>query len=201
MMKLPGLAVKRELSQKRPEVEAHTFSGIGTGLARLDAFDWLAKINALCAEIQPKVAVVSLGANDRQPMKMPDGSGIAQPDTDEWNTEYAKRIASTMDHFIENGCERIIWLLLPPMRDPVVNRHATKLNELTADAAQSRPQVSLFDVGRLVADRRTDGFSERIIDSRNATAVTVRERDGIHLSPQGARILADALVEKYWTVE
>lgn len=201
MMRLPGMAVERELARTRPEVTARTFSGIGTGLARLDAFDWLGKISELCAEQKPKVAVVALGANDRQPMQLPDGRGISQPGTDEWNAEYAVRIANAMDLFIDNGCEKVIWLLLPPMRDPVVDRHAATLNEMATAAAQSRPHVTLFDVGSLVADRRTGGFTERIIDPRTAAAVAVRERDGIHLSPQGARLLASAIVEKYWKAE
>lgn len=201
MMRLPGMAVEREMARNRPDVKAHTFAGIGTGLARLDAFDWLAKISELCAEHNPKVAVVALGANDRQPMQLPAGRGIAQPDSDEWVYEYALRIARAMDLFTESGCETIIWLLLPPMRDSVVDQHAAKLNELVTAAAQTRPQVILFDVGSLVADRRTGGYTERIIDARTAAAVAVRERDGIHLSPQGARLLASALVEKYWSSE
>lgn len=201
MMRLPGMAVERELAKNQPDIKAHTFSGIGTGLARLDAFDWLAKISELCVEHRPKVAVITLGANDRQPMQMPDGQGVSQPDTDEWHTEYAARMARAIDLFLENGCEKIVWLLLPPMRDPVVDQHAKKLNELVTNLAQTRPQMTLFDVGSLVADRRTGGFTMRIIDPHTAAAVAVRERDGIHLSPQGARLLATALVEKYWSAE
>jgi uncharacterized protein len=198
MMRLPGMAVERELARRMPSIKAHTFSGIGTGLARLDAFDWLAKIEELCALHTPKVAVVALGANDRQPMQIAESHSVVQPDSAEWDAEYAARIARTMDLFISKGCEKVIWLLLPPMRDPVVHEHAMKLNQLATAAAAARPKVTLYDVGSLFVDRRTSGFTERMIDPTNASAVVVRERDGIHLSPQGARMLATALVEKYW---
>ena len=78
MMKLPGLAMERELA-RLPGVEAHAFAGIGTGLARLDAFDWMGKIDELCAAHHPQVAVVALGANDRQPMLLPGSGKTAGP--------------------------------------------------------------------------------------------------------------------------
>lgn len=198
MMRLPGMAIERELRRTRPDVEVHSFSGIGTGLARLDAFDWLEKIRELSLEHRPAIAIVALGANDRQPMQLPGGGAILQPGTEEWNQEYANRIEQAIDLFIENDCERIVWLLLPPMRDPLVDRHARNVNALVTALAQTRPQLSLFDVAALVADRRTGGFTDRIVDLRTAAAISVREADGIHLSPRGARLLAAALVEQYW---
>lgn len=197
MMRLPGMAMERELS-RLPGIKAHTFSGIGTGLSRLDVFDWLEKIKELCTEHKPKVAVVSLGANDRQPMQLPDGRGVVQPDTPEWDAEYADRIGRAMDLFVSSGCDRVIWLLLPPMREQVIDGHAKKLNALIEAESAKRKQVTLFDVGSLVSDRRTGGFTERIIDSKTSGTVMVRDRDGIHLTPQGARMLAAALIEKYW---
>lgn len=199
MMRLPGLAVERELA-RLPGVEAHTFSGIGTGLARLDAFDWLGKIDELCEQHRPKTVVVALGANDRQPMQLPGGSGIVQPDSYIWAAEYAKRIGQALDRFAEGGVEQIIWLLLPPMRDTQVDQHARRLNTLLEEEAKRRPQLVLYDLGKLFADRR-GGYTERIIDPQTAAAIPVRDRDGIHLTPQGARLLARALIDQYWTNE
>ncbi len=197
MMRLPGVAIERELSQK-PGVEASTFAGIGTGLARLDAFDWLAKIDELCAERKPHTAVVALGANDRQPMALPEGKGIVTPGTPEWDREYAERIGKAMDRLVAGGCESVIWLLLPPMRDPEIDEHARRVNALAAEQAESRPQVSLFDAARLVAHRRTGGFTERRTDPQTAASIRIRDADGIHLTPDGARLLATALIRTYW---
>ena len=91
MMKLPSLAIERELAKTQPSVKAISFATIGTGLARLDAFDWLGKIDELCAQEHPKMAVVALGANDRQPMQLPSG-GIVALGSPEWKTEYTHRI-------------------------------------------------------------------------------------------------------------
>ena len=195
MMRLPGMAMERELSRKGG-IEAFTFAGIGTGLARLDAFDWLAKIDELCAQRQPKVAVVALGANDRQPMLRTEG--LVHPGTAEWDAEYVLRLGQAMDRLAGGGCERVIWLLLPPMRDAVVDEFARRINELVKQAAAGRPGVEARDFSGLVADRRTGGYTDRTMDPRTAEAIRVRDPDGIHLTPDGARMLAQELVKEYW---
>lgn len=197
MMKLPGIAMERELRQL-PGIQAFSFSGIGTGLARLDAFDWIAKMDSLCAEHKPKVAVVALGANDRQPMQLEGSAAVVQPGTPEWDAEYARRIGLAMDHLIAGGCERVIWLQLPPMRDPQVSEFAKHINALIVSEAARRPQVIAHDFSKLVTDRRTGGFTERMMDPKTAAAVRIREADGIHLSADGSRMLAKSLVETYW---
>ena len=196
MMRLPAHAMERELA-KMPDIEVATFSGIGTGLARLDAFDWLAKIDELCAAHRPKLAVVALGANDRQPM-MKEDRGLVQPGTPEWDTEYAARVGRAMDRLLAGGCDRIIWLQLPPMREPVMAEFARHVNELVVAQAAQRPQVVAHDFSALVADRRTGGFTARRMDPLTAASISVRDIDGIHLSPEGAHLLANALIKEYW---
>lgn len=197
MMKLPGLAMERELA-RLPGVEAHAFAGIGTGLARLDAFDWMGKIDELCAAHHPQVAVVALGANDRQPMLLPGSVGVVQPGTAEWDAEYGRRIGLAMDRLRAGGCEQVIWLLLPPMRDPAVSEFAQRINGFIAAQAASRPFVKAHDFSKLVVDRRTGGYTERMTDPQTAATIRIREGDGIHLSPDGSRILATALIAEYW---
>ncbi len=197
MMKLPGFAMERELA-RLPGIQTASFSGIGTGLARLDAFDWLAKIDELCAAHRPKVAVVALGANDRQPMQLAGGGAPLEPGTPEWDAEYSRRAGQALDRLRAGGCEHVIWLLLPPMRDATMDGFARHLNGLVTAQAAGRPQVIAHDFSRLVADRRTGGYAERLMDPQTAAAIRVRDVDGIHLTPDGARILALALIEEYW---
>ncbi|NLB65233.1 MAG: DUF459 domain-containing protein [Lentisphaerae bacterium] len=197
MMRLPGMAMERELT-RLTDVEVTVFSGIGTGLARLDVFDWLAKIDELCARVHPKVAVIALGANDRQPMLCPGSATIVQPDTPEWLQEYAARVGQAMDRLLNGGCERVIWLLLPPMRDRSTDAFARQINTILQTEAAKRGEIIAHDFSALVADRRTGGYTDRIMDLKTAAAVQVRETDGIHLSPNGARLLATDLIRTYW---
>ena len=196
MMKMPGLAIQRKLL-KNADNKAFSFYGIGTGMSRLDSFDWLEKIESLCKEHKPKVAVVAFGANDNQPISMADGS-IEQPLTKAWDREYSSRLGKAMDIMIKSGCRRIIWLSLPPMKDPKLDAFVKHVNGLAAAEAGSRAEVAVFDAGRIVADPKTGGFTERLLNSKTAETVLVRDRDGIHLSPQGSGLLADGLIEQFW---
>ncbi|MDR0993575.1 MAG: DUF459 domain-containing protein [Verrucomicrobiota bacterium] len=196
MMKLPGLAMERELS-KLPDVQATTFSGIGTGLARLDAFDWLEKMRDMCAEYHPNVVVVALGANDRQPMQSASGT-ILQTGTPEWDAEYARRVGEAMDILLDGGCRQVIWLLLPPMRDAVANTFAEKVNATILAEAEKRPAVLPYDFSPLVVNRRTGAYTERIMDPKTAASVKIRDNDGIHLAPDGARLLSTKLIQDFW---
>jgi uncharacterized protein len=196
MMKLPGLAIQRKLL-KETEIKVFSFYGIGTGMSRLDAFDWLDKMAALCKEHKPQAAVAAFGANDNQPISMADGS-IAQPLTEAWDREYSSRIGKAMDALIQGGCRRIVWLSLPPMRDEKLNSFVQRINLLAAAEAGSRTEVAIFDTGRIVSDPQTGVFTERLLNKKTAETVLVRDRDGIHISPQGSRMLADALIEQFW---
>lgn len=197
MMRLPGKAMERELA-KKPGIEVTAFSGIGTGLARLDAFDWLAKIDELTTAANPKIALIALGANDRQPMLIPGTATVVQPGTPEWIAEYTSRIGGAMDRLIQGGCEKVIWLLLPPMRDPAVNSFAQTVNTIVSAEAAKRPAVIAHNFSSLFADRRTGGYTDRMLDFKTAASIIVREADGIHLSPEGARILSLDLIKTYW---
>ncbi len=198
MMRLPGQWLERELARLPGDIQATSYAEIGVGLARLDAFDWMAKIDELCAERRPKVAVVALGANDRQPMQLDHGTGLVHPGTPEWDAEYARRIGDAMDRLLAGGCETVIWLLLPPMRDSVVDTFARHLNESVVAVAAGRPKVRTHDFTALVADRRTGGYTDRVIDTRTAAPIRVRDPDGIHLTPEGSRMLALSLIQTYW---
>ncbi|MBU1909438.1 MAG: DUF459 domain-containing protein, partial [Verrucomicrobia bacterium] len=56
MMQIPAHALELELS-KRLEVKTRAFTRIGTGLARLDVFDWMERIRSLVEEFTPDTAL------------------------------------------------------------------------------------------------------------------------------------------------
>ena len=60
MMRLLGNAMEKELG-KLPEVKASSFTSLGSGIARLDAFDWMAKSISLMDEKKPSTVVVFFG--------------------------------------------------------------------------------------------------------------------------------------------
>lgn len=197
MMRLLGSAMEKELAQKQGIV-ASSFSSIGTGLARLDAFDWMQKMTELLTERKPMVVVVSLGANDRQVIVSGDGSKLLVG-SKEWESEYARRVTQFMDMLQGGGVKHVIWLTLPDMKDPGQQAYAVRVNKIFADIAATHAQVKVFETAPVLA-AKAGRFVSYVMGSDGAI-VTVRDPDGVHLSTDGARRLAQALVLTYWKTE
>lgn len=197
MMRLLSVAMEKELKAAGVGPAA-SFSSLGSGLARLDAFDWFAKVESLMAEQKPATVVVTLGANDRQALKDAQGR-VVQFGTPEWAQEYRLRIGRIMDEILKGGAKRVIWLLLPDMKESAQQEYAQLLNEEYAKeaAVETRAgKVVLFDTRPLLT-RRVGTFSLYVM-SPNGAALTVRDTDGVHLTSVGAQRVAQAIVKTYW---
>lgn len=197
MMRLLGIAMEKELKAAGVQPTA-SFSSLASGLARLDAFDWFAKADALMKEHKPATVVVSLGANDRQTLKDVTGR-VVMLGTPEWEREYALRIGRIMDELIKGGATRVIWLLLPDMREPVQQEYAKLINTIfTKEAAVEtrKDKIVLFDSSPLLS--RKPGTFSLYVMAPDGAVLTVRDADGIHLTNPGAKRVAQSLVKTYW---
>jgi len=197
MMRLLGIALEKELKAANVQ-PATSFSSLGSGLARMDAFDWFAKVQSLMAEHKPATVIVTLGANDRQTLK--DAAGRVVPfGTPEWEAEYSLRIGRIMDEIDKGGAARVIWLLLPDMKEPVHQEYAQLVNaiakkEATVDARKDK--FVLFDMAPLLS--RKPGTFSMYMMAPNGSALTVRDVDGVHVTSVGAQRVAQAIVKTFW---
>ncbi len=197
MMRLLGVAMEKQF-KKAGVQPAVAFSSLGSGLVRPAAFDWNAKIDELCEANHPKTVFVSLGTNDRQTLEGGE-NGPIRYGAPEWEPEYAARIASFMDHILSNKVDRIVWLLLPAMKEPANNEHAQLVNRIVTEAAQAesrRDRVTLFDLGPVLS-RHPGQFSPYIM-SATGEALTVRDPDGVHLTNDGAKLVARSILKTFW---
>ncbi len=196
MMRLLGKAMEKEL--KKAGFESTAFSSLGSGLARLDAFDWYTKIETMMKETKAVTVVVTLGTNDKQTL-LDDKGNELQFGTAEWRVEYSQRIGRAMDTIIGNGAKHVIWLTLPDMKDPLDQVYAEIVNEVYQEqaAVESRKDiVVLYEMRSLIS--RTPGKYTSFIMSLQGEALTVRDQDGVHLTMTGAKIVAEALVKTFW---
>ena len=196
MMRLLGKAMEKEL--KKEGFAAKSFTSLGSGLARLDAFDWYTKIETMMKETQAATVVVTLGANDRQPLLNESGQTL-QFGTEAWREEYGQRIGRAMDTLISNGAKHVIWLLLPDMKDRTHQLYAEVVNELYREQAAvetRKDSVILFDMRPLIT--RTPGTFTLFIMSPQGEALSVRDTDGVHLTMTGAKIVAEGLIKTFW---
>lgn len=167
---------------------------IGTGLARPDVYNWPAAVAHHMAADDPDVVVVIFGANDDQDM-MVNGSRVAL-DTPAWQAEYARRASQVIDAVPPR--HTLVWLELPPTARPKLNRTAAVIDRALAVAAAGHPNVELVDLRPAVAP---GGAFAEYLPGPGGQALQVRDSDGVHLTPAGAKRvlpLIDAAIRRHW---
>ncbi|MBP7829253.1 MAG: DUF459 domain-containing protein [Kiritimatiellae bacterium] len=192
MMQIPAHSLELALSRK-PEVQTKAFTRIGSGLARLDVFDWLAQMRTLVDEFKPDTALVFLGANDHQAMKT--GEAVIQPGDAAWEAEYARRVGEAMDLLGAGKGTRVLWLQLPDMKEDKNREDADLMNRIFSAEAAKRG-VTFFET-RPVLSRTPGKFAPYVIQA-NGMPLRVRSSDNIHLSREGADLLAAAVIDFLW---
>jgi hypothetical protein len=179
------------------KVKARIEVKYGTGLVRLDAFDWLAHARDLAAT-PADLTIVMIGGNDAQDISGSAGRlGMA---TKEWQAEYARRARQVMTTLAADG-RRVMWVGMPVPRSAKLRRAFESLNSAVRSAAAGNPLVTYVDVW---ADYAPRGKYVDYLDDGSGRQVKVRNRDGIHLAKPGAAMLARklrALVVQEWALD
>ncbi len=198
MMRLLGREMEKAF--KKADIQpAVAFSSLGSGLVRPSAFDWTAKIDELIATNQPKTVFVALGTNDRQAIEVDGGGIVKYENADLWRSTYSKCIGGVMDQLIKGGVTRIVWMLLPDMNDAVTQEHAQLVNVIIREqaAVETRKDVvTLLDLGPILS-KRPGKFTRYMMD-QSGKSLTVRDPDGVHLSVDGGKLVAQTILKKYW---
>ncbi len=190
MMRITAHALELEAA-KRPGVEVRSFTSLGSGIARLDVFDWMAKADELVAEFKPEVTIAWFGTNDRQALQVKDE--VIQPGAPGWNQEYARRVGELMDKLAPGEGTRVVWLELPHMRDPKIHADVEAINALVQAEVERRERVEYFRT-RTLLNRKADVFSPYIVGAKGMP-LEVRDTDGVHLNRAGADLMASRLMK------
>ena len=168
----------------------HSSAAIGTGLARLDLFDWYAQITKSVQTHKPEIAIVMLGGNDNQALRTE--SGIVPFGAPAWGAEYARRVGKFLDLMSTGGVQRIYWLELPAMRESRLDTDVQSINKIVQQEVARRKQ-NFFET-RLLLSKTSDGAYSAYVFQPNGMPLHVRLEDGIHLNRKGAEWLADRLI-------
>jgi hypothetical protein len=162
---------------------------IATGLTRPDAYNWPAALVDDVERIDPELVVVMFGGNDGQGIVEPDGTVHQQVTDPGWAPEYARRVAGVMDQLRGDGDTLVYWVLQPPMRDADFDARIDIINGVYEDEARDRPWVQVVDTAPLFGT--ADGSYADTLPGVGGAVTDLRQGDGIHLSRDGADLLAD----------
>ena len=162
-----------------------------TGLARPDFFNWPAELLEIAAEDDPELVVLFMGGNDWQAMESPDG-GILRRGTDEWLSEWAWRMQIAFD-VMAAPHRHIVWVGLPPARSEPFRDGYRQINELSWLVTLTRSDVTMVDIWDLFGG--DEPYQQSVSPLSGGDPVRVRQEDGIHLNPTGARWVAEMIME------
>lgn len=200
LMKILSSALERELA-KRGYTRLVVFTSIGSGLARLDLLNWPDQLRAQIERAQPEVLIMHIGPNDNQPIKTAGGTVIPQS-APEWADEYLQRVKTCLGIMRAGGVKLVVWIGAPDMRDPNLQAHVDRVNQIFRSAMLDYPIARYFDTQRIFS--RTPGKFTMYVQGRDGMPISVRSSDGMHFNRAGSEILANAvanMVEEWQTEE
>jgi hypothetical protein len=178
----------RPMLAGRPQTAFASRGKVSSGLARPDFFNWEREMATLAAAHAPDTVIVMIATNDNQTLARPDGTKIAfgRPG---WDAEYARRVRRLVEIARSaNPSARIYWLGAPVMADPKLNADVAAVNAVIARELAALPGCRYIDVSRTLADPAGRYAQAKLTpDGPKAT----RTKDGVHLTPFGAKLLAN----------
>ena len=162
-----------------------------TGLARPGYFNWPVHFFAIAANYDPEVVVATLGSNDWQGMTSPDEK-ILSRGSDEWRTEWSRRLAVAFD-VLEAPHRHVIWVGLPPTRSDETRRGYATMNELATVVSAERDFVTMIDIWGMFGGDEPYREAVPPPGDPDGRPVDVRQQDGVHLNQAGARWVIDLI--------
>lgn len=162
-----------------------------TGLVATWFYNWAAHLKALLAEYHPKVVVVFLGANDEQNFYH-DGR-YDSFGTKAWKEVYAPRASELLTEAGQAGA-KVLWVGMPPMADPSFTSAMKTLNGVFRNAVAAHPGAADY-LSTMTVLGTAKGAYRATVSGPEGTE-PLRAPDGVHITRQGAALVADAVVAR-----
>ncbi|WP_275785053.1 SGNH/GDSL hydrolase family protein [Pararhizobium gei] len=170
--------------EETPGIVIETRANGSSGLVRDDYFDWPKALPGYISEVKPSVIIVSLGANERQQMKI--GSAREKFGTDAWLAEYARRAGVLAASAREENIP-LLWVGMPPFQSTAMTADMVTLNGIFRTEAEKASGIFID-----IWDGFVDESGKFVMTGSdiNGQQVRLRGADGINLTKAGKRKLA-----------
>lgn len=189
-----GTALHRwatERPEADPAVRVVRHGQYGTGLTRYDLFDWQARLEDIMRTSRPDIAIILIGANDRQPIYLPDFRALPF-DSPDWQKLYSER-ASRFARTLTQAGTAVLWVGLPAMARPDFDRGMRRIAVLQA-AGSAGPCVEYVSLLPLTLDAG-GAYTARVSD-RDGKKRALRTTDGIHFTNHGYDLVVQMLLAR-----
>jgi hypothetical protein len=184
-----GLGVYLEREFRPALVRVLRQGRISTGLSRLDYFDWMAAMRKIENSYRPDLVVVMIGDNDNQSLQSPGGQTVAKIGSFEWPRGYQRRVEEFTRIAVDGGAH-VTWVGLPIVQRKErwdVMQRQNDIFERVVDVTPNAVYVDSWDRFATRDGQYTPFYWE------NGKAQLVRAPDGLHFTPRGYELLAEAV--------
>jgi uncharacterized protein len=154
----------------------------GTGLTRLDQFNWIDQVAALADDPAPDLFVGSFGINDRQPIVEADKTRIDFGGP-QFDARYQAIAADVVRQGVAKGASMLI-AGLPVMLDPDANSDAAAKNRIFAAAVADVGSPRAAYMPPWTSGATPDEYKPFLPNAHN-NMVQVRAPDGVHFTTVG----------------
>ncbi len=161
-------------------------SKVSSGLLSRDFYDWPEHAPEDFQKYDPEVAVFWIGTNDAKSAPQ----DVA--DDDAWRDDYTVHVEEMLSTLIGDG-RTVYWVGTPVMKDRSFAERVEVLNELAAAVVAKHPEAHYVDAYTLFSD--PDGKYTASLTDEDGDPVLVRAGDGVHLTPDGGDVIAQAVYE------
>lgn len=171
--------------RSNPDIKVTRKSKPSTGFVRLDYYDWNARLAEILARTKIDIAVVMVGANDRQAIN--DKKGRHKPGSKRWNEIYASRVDAYMKQLKNHGA-KVYWIGMTITRHRRSTAHMKVLNAIFSERAQANNVEFVETWNNFVDARGRYSAYGKDIQGRKRK---LRASDGVHFTMRGYRKLAE----------
>jgi hypothetical protein len=162
----------------------------GTGLTRLDQFNWVDEIGKIVEEFHPDLTVGSFGINDRQGIVEKDKRAVAYP-SPAFDARYTELVAEVVRAALAQGGSMTI-IGLPIMMEADANSDAQAKNKIFQDAIKAVHSDKATYVQPWTSGATPEVFKPYLPNAHNSM-IMVRASDGIHFTRIGYDMVMDAI--------
>ncbi len=183
MAKALADGLKTAFQQSPGVAVVHQTNG-SSGLVRDDYYDWPAKLPSMLDRIEPSVAIIMVGSNDRQQMRR--GRKRIPVRTDAWISEYTERV-DEMARAVRSRDIPLVWVGAPAYKSASMSADILAINGIVRNVVGD-VQGEFVDIW----DGFVDEQGKFIYTGSDIKGQQVRLRtsDGIRMTRAGRRKLA-----------
>ena len=181
--------LQAQVEQLLPGTSLEVFSRSGTSLVRPEVLDWHQKSLELVKGKHFDAVFVLLGTNDTQNLLI--GKQPVEFGSDEWKRAYGERVLA-LNRILCPAARQVYWIGLPPMLKSSYQSRTEVVNSVIAEASKGSECVRYLPSPAILASK--DGSFSGYVEV-NGETIRVREKDGVHLSLEGARLFSRYLID------